>query len=165
LNSNFISQASLEVSYDRPASSVVNSVKDHRLSTLVLVLVLALSGFVPQVALAAAWSPTAPMSDARTNFTATLLANGKVLMVGGYGSPPSYLPNCELYDPAANGGAGAWSPTGSLATARYGQTATLLPNGKILVAGGTGTNYGVLQGAELFNLAGFSPAILHLLLE
>src|SRR6266513_7119 len=56
--------------------------------------------------------------------TATLLPNGKVLVAGG--GDGSILASAELYDPAS----GTWSATGSLATARFGYTATLMTNGK-----------------------------------
>jgi Galactose oxidase, central domain/Kelch motif len=70
-----------------------------------------------------------------------------VLVVGGYGSPRGgELASAELYDPAS----GAWSATGSLATARFAYTATLLPNGKVLVAGGSGST-SVLASAELYD--------------
>src|SRR5215831_18025569 len=76
------------------------------------------------------WTATGSMGTARSQYTATLLPNGKVLVAGGYNG--SYLSSAELYDP----GTGTWTATGSMGTARRGHTATLLPNGKVLVAGG-----------------------------
>ena len=69
------------------------------------------------------------LNTARSEHTATLLPNGKVLVAGGI---RSLLTSAELYDPAS----GTWTFTGSLNTAREQHTATLLPNGKVLVAGG-----------------------------
>src|SRR5438067_10396270 len=57
-----------------------------------------------------------------------------------------------LIQPCA-GQSGTWTPTGSLATARYGHPATLLPNGKVLVAGG-GDSFGhEFASAELYDPA------------
>jgi N-acetylneuraminic acid mutarotase len=106
------------------------------------------------------WSSTitAP-GTAREWHTATLLPNGKVLVTGGWQgtvSSGNAVASAELYDP----GAGTWSTTGSMANARYLHTATFLPNGKVLVAGGT-TNDGTtsLSSAELYDPATgtFSP--------
>src|SRR5207302_6524747 len=80
------------------------------------------------------WSPTGSMGTARYIHTATLLPSGKVLVAGGFTppGPPGETATAELYDPST----GSWSSTGSMGTARYGHTATLLPGGKVLVAGG-----------------------------
>jgi WD40 repeat protein len=85
----------------------------------------------------ATWAATGPLGAARLSHTATLLPSGKVLVVGGYYyddliSIPG-LTNSELYDPET----GTWTVTGSLGTARFAHTATLLPSGKVLVAGGS----------------------------
>ena len=46
---------------------------------------------------------------------------------------------------------GTWTPTGSMGTARYWHTATLLPNGKVLVAGGIDSNINTSSSAELYD--------------
>src|SRR5215831_18341658 len=77
-------------------------------------------------------SSTTPLLG-RTTPRSTLLANGKVLVVGGWGvafAPPQS--SAELYDRAT----GSWTTTGSLDDGRYGHTASLLPNGRVLVVGG-----------------------------
>jgi hypothetical protein len=81
----------------------------------------------------------------RQEATATLLANGKVLIAGGYGNS-GYLDSAELYDPAT----GTWAVTGALSVARQNHTATLLPNGQVLVVGGFG-NASYLSSAELYD--------------
>jgi len=85
------------------------------------------------------WSPAAPMSVYRQQHTATVLQSGQLLVTGGiYGSnygtgfPAAPFTSAELYDPASN----AWSSAGFMSTGRYLHTASLLGNGKVLVAGG-----------------------------
>jgi hypothetical protein len=97
--------------------------------------------------LLAAWGPTNPLATSRYGHTATLLGNGKVLVVGGYWN--NYVASAELYDPATS----TWSSAGSMAVARQYHTATLLSNGKVLVAGGygIGTITGRLASAELYD--------------
>src|SRR5207253_5732141 len=55
-----------------------------------------------------------------------------------------------LYDPTT----GTWSVTGSLSTARYVHTATLVPNGKVLVAGG----HDPLSGSSFASAELYDPA-------
>lgn len=78
------------------------------------------------------FTSTGSMVYPRINQTATLLANGKVLIVGGISAatPGANYHVAELYDPSS----GRFSVTGSLALDSYPQNmATLLPNGKVLV--------------------------------
>jgi hypothetical protein len=82
------------------------------------------------------WTTSASLNIARYSPTATLLHNGKVLVVGGEEGSASVNPTAELYDPTINPATGTWTVTGSLNTARNQTTATLLPNGQVLVAGG-----------------------------
>lgn len=105
---------------------------------------------------AGAWTTGPTLSVARTQHTATALADGTVLVVGGTtcgAPPPGACPtgSAEIFDPAANGGAGAWTAVASAGGARYDHTATRLADGRVLVAGGI-DGFGVLRrSAEVFD--------------
>ncbi|MBZ5617724.1 MAG: hypothetical protein LAQ69_03155 [Acidobacteriia bacterium] len=77
------------------------------------------------------------MTATRMNHTATLLADGRVLIAGGFGGITSQAisnprASAEVYDPAAR----SFTATGTMAKPRSGHTATLLSDGKVLIAGG-----------------------------
>ena len=85
------------------------------------------------------FSPTGNLVHGRRFHTATLLADGRVLVAGGLNTNncPDASDFAELYDPAS----GSFAPTSSMINPRYHQTATLLQNGKVLITGGDSSNF------------------------
>jgi uncharacterized protein (TIGR03437 family) len=97
-----------------------------------------------------AWTLTGEQTTPRMTHTATLLANGKVLLTGGSSDGANITAGAELYDPAT----GQWSATGGMTTPRVLHTLTLLPNGKVLAIGGASANTGgLLKSSELYDPA------------
>jgi len=101
------------------------------------------------------WAVTGQMNTPRTDSTATLLPDGQVLVAGGTSATGTFaLSSAELYNPAT----GTWSVTGSMHQGRSGldgedASATLLPDGQVLVAGGEDAKFNPLSSAELYNPA------------
>jgi hypothetical protein len=91
------------------------------------------------------------LTHARSRHTATLLPNGKVLIVGGTGM----LPYAEVYDPASE----TFSLAGNLAIGRTNHAATQLNDGRVLIAGGYEYGGTANQCEEVFNVTTntFSP--------
>jgi hypothetical protein len=113
------------------------------------------------------FTPLPPMTLPRMYHTATLLPSGKVLITGGalaWLVGPYILTNtAELFDPVT-GTFTSLSPGTAMTTTRIEHTATLLPNGKVLIAGGGNDGFvvSISNTAELFDSptdrAGFSEA-------
>lgn len=81
-----------------------------------------------------AFAPAGSLRTPRRDFTLTALPDGRALASGGaddYGRG-HWSAQCDVYDPKTN----TWKPTGDLHIARRGHTATVLPDGRVLVAGG-----------------------------
>jgi hypothetical protein len=135
--------------------------------------VLVLGGFSGLSTIAAAevydpasgsWSNAGGVQFSHYGHTATLLPDGKVLVVGGYirfmdPFPPTSIPVVEVYDPAI----GYTSMVGYMASPRIGHTATLLPNGKVLISGASGTEEVFDPGSGTWSAAGSmaSPRFSH----
>ena len=101
------------------------------------------------------WAVTGQANAPGLSSTATLLPDGQVLAAGGDSPDGTFaVSGAELYNPAT----GTWSVTGSMHQGRssldgFGPSATLLPDGKVLVAGGEDANFNPLSSAELYNPA------------
>ena len=110
------------------------------------------------------FADTGSMLQLRQKCAAVALADGTVLVIGGQ-SPGGPTANAEIYDPTA----GTFTATGAMATPRQIQsvtngrapfTATLLPNGQVIVTGGTDITGYPVASAELYDPTSgtFSPA-------
>jgi uncharacterized protein YjdB len=102
---------------------------------------------------ASTFSSTGGLNVARFNHSATLLTNGQVLLTGGYSSCATTCTSettAELYDPSS----GTFASTQALTTARSGQTATLVPSGDVVIAGGTSA------GATVSSIDFYQPSSL-----
>src|SRR6516162_337863 len=88
------------------------------------------------------FTATGSMTMARFGHTATLLVDGRVLIAGGcvkdqFGDPTfckAATDSAELYDPITR----TFTATGNMTTPRWSHTATLLPDGRVLIAAGHG---------------------------
>lgn len=112
---------------------------------MVLSLTLGSNGGVLQVR-TGEWAPAANLLEARTNSTATLLQDGRVLIAGGSDATGNALATAELF-----GADGSISPAATMNFARSRHFAVVLQDGRVLVAGGTGTNGMPLFSAEIFD--------------
>jgi WD40 repeat protein len=91
------------------------------------------------------------MHEFRASHTATVLRDGRVLVAGGFKKSPDgrnqiYFQTAELFDPKSQ----TFIQTGNMNVHRAGHTATLLPDGRVLIAGGF-TEKGMTASAEIYN--------------
>lgn len=94
-----------------------------------------------------AFTPTAnDMATVRFFHAASRLADGRVLVVGGWGSGER-LASAELYDPVSN----RFTTTGDMTSARNSHTATTLQDGRVLIVGGLTIDAYTLDTAELYD--------------
>ncbi|MDW8309920.1 MAG: kelch repeat-containing protein, partial [Verrucomicrobiales bacterium] len=100
-------------------------------------------------------APAGQLITPRADHTATLLPDGRVLLVGGRDAHGE-LASAEVFDPATR----AFSAVGAMTFARAGHTATLLPDGRVLIAGGAHLGLS-LGSAEIFDpqTGAFGPPV------
>lgn len=87
------------------------------------------------------------MTTQRAAHTATLLADGRVLIAGGFLADGASLSSTELFNSAT----GRFTPAPSMGAARVSHTATRLADGRVLIAGGFSGDY--LGSAEIYDPA------------
>lgn len=80
------------------------------------------------------WRMTASLSSPRADFAAVRLADGRVLVIGGRNQDDQSFSSAVVYDPRP--GHESWAKVGLLGTARTAPIAAVMPDGRVLVAGG-----------------------------
>ena len=115
--------------------------------TMMLCLVMAIVT-MSHVEASGTWSPTGSMSTARARPHRHVAARWPSAGHRGF-RRHRCVSSAELYDPAL----GTWSPTAAMSTARYGHTATLLTDGRVLVSGGSTTAPARWRSAEIYDPA------------
>jgi hypothetical protein len=93
------------------------------------------------------WTLQGHLGSAREEHTATLLANGNVLVAGGFGAYPQVFASALVYNPLT----GQATAAGSMSSARGDHTATLLASGKVLVVDGLGPNAVAASATDLYD--------------
>jgi Galactose oxidase-like, Early set domain/Fibronectin type III domain/Glyoxal oxidase N-terminus len=138
-----------EILYSGGAASVINTTPAQAGSA-----VIDLNSANPS------WQPAAPMNYARVYHTLVMLADGRVLAVGGEATSDQtqvttgVLP-AEIWDPTT----GKWTVDASMSAARnYHSTAVLMPDGTVLVAGGGHEDS--LSGPGQYSAQVYSPSYL-----
>lgn len=104
----------------------------------------------PDAIRAPAWHATGKMITPHAFHTATRLGDGKVLVTGGLVNDRldgKVSAAAELYDPSS----GTWTAAKGMAKPRWGHTATLLSDGRVLVAGSYRNGSASLASAELYD--------------
>ena len=139
-----------------PAGNMPSKSAGHTATLLANGMVLGLGGgnasaeiFDP---VAKTWSPAGSLSSTRSYLTATVLGDGtnRVFVAGGVDNGGKTINSTILYNPSN----GTFANGPNLTTARERHTATLLPNGKVLIVGGrqaSGSSYITLSSAEICN--------------
>ena len=97
------------------------------------------------------WVSADAMNDPRVGHKAVLLRDGRVLVIGGGDGRRGYrwnaIASSELYDPLTD----RWTRTGDMVEGRRSATATLLQDGRVLVAGGLDAATRSLASAEVYD--------------
>ncbi|MEK7703660.1 MAG: kelch repeat-containing protein, partial [Myxococcota bacterium] len=121
-----------------------------RQSAAYILAALAVAGTLADTARGqGSWAPSGNLRASRRGHTGTALSDGRILIAGGYvpGLPDTVLATCELWSPST----GQFLPTGAMSLARRWHTATVLYDGRVLVAGGDGASGASATSYELWD--------------